>query len=224
MIIKITCAEFDQILAQPAEGIGAEDRDEMAFPSYMHGNPLVRWLMWRRYELVAQLSQFNPTTRVLEFGCGSGVFLPELADKCATVYATDLRPVYAQRLVESRGLAVKFIDDLAGLADDSVDLIIAADVLEHITDLQPYLQLFADKLTASGRLIVSGPTESVFYRIGRIVAGFAGKGDYHHTNIDLLIAAIEASGFQSRSIRQLPFPWLPPLFKVVEFCRPQTIQ
>lgn len=220
MIIKISRDEFEQMLAKPVAGIGAEDRDEMAFPSYMHANPLIRWLMWRRYELVAALGQFKSTTRVLEFGCGSGVFLPELADKCGAVYATDLLPAYAQRLVEFRGLKVEFIDDLAELADNSLDLIIAADVLEHITDLPPYLQLFTDKLAVNGRLIVSGPTENLFYQIGRIAAGFAGKGDYHHTNIDSLISAIRASGFQLISIRKLPFPWLPPLFKVVEFCRP----
>lgn len=220
MIQKVSRAEFAQLLATPAAGVTAEDRDEMAFPSYMHSNPLIRWLMWRRYEVVARFSQFNSSMSVLEFGCGSGVFLPELADKCATVYATDLFPIYAQRLVDARGLSVRFIDGLAELDDGTVDLIIAADVLEHINDLQPYLKLFADKLAQNGRLIVSGPTESLLYRMGRLVAGFADKGDYHHTNIDRLTSAIGAYGFQQQALQRLPFSWMPPLFKVVEFSRP----
>ncbi len=222
MIAKVKRAEFLEILSEPVDGISSDDRDEMAFPSYLHSNPLIRWLMWRRYEVIARIADAGPDTSVLEFGCGSGVFLPELCARGATVYAIDLLPVYAQRLVESRKLAVNFVQDLSNLADGSVDIIVAADVLEHITDLQPYLEQFVTKLAANGRLIVSGPTESWLYRLGRIAAGFAGKGDYHHTNIDHLILAIKNHGFQVESIRQLPFPLLPPLFKVIEFRRPQS--
>ena len=207
------------ITTDPVARIGADDVDEMAIPSYLHGNPLIRWLMWRRYEVIAGMARFDDTTSVLEFGCGSGVFLPEMNRTAGTVYAIDIFPEYAQRLNERRGLNTQFISEVADLEDQSIDVIIAADVLEHIDDLNPWLQLFSSKLVRNGRFIVSGPTENRVYQLGRIVAGFGDKGDYHHTNIDRLIEKITQSGFREVSRKNLPFNVPPHLFRVCEFVK-----
>jgi predicted TPR repeat methyltransferase len=96
-------------------------------------------------------------------------------------------------------------------------VIVAADVLEHIENLPAYLATFAAKLKSSGRLLISGPTENVIYKIGRILAGFGGKGDYHHTDIDRLIDDIEANGFDCERVVNLPFALPPALFKICVF-------
>ena len=80
-----------------------------------------------------------------------------------------------------------------------------------------FYRLFREKLCTGGEFVVSGPTESPVYRLGRTVAGFGGKGDYHHTNIDNLIGDITDSGFALRETRRLPFPGLPTLFKICRF-------
>jgi SAM-dependent methyltransferase len=220
MLIRLTTNELKEIVSLPVAGMTENDRDEMAIPSYLHGNPMIRWLMWRRYEKIAELALLDKSMSVLEFGCGVGLFLPTLSERCASVTAIDLFPEYARRLVDKLCLPVKFIGDVNEVADESLDRIVAADVLEHLDDPAGYLELFRSKLKPGGTLIVSGPTENIAYRIGRLIAGFGDKGDYHHTNIDQLIPTIVAAGFDIGSCSRLPFRIPPVLFKVCSFTRP----
>jgi ubiquinone/menaquinone biosynthesis C-methylase UbiE len=59
------------------------------------------WLLenrWRRHyrgpERVAEACALHPGDRVLEIGCGSGLFTPALAARCAHLTALDLEPRY----------------------------------------------------------------------------------------------------------------------------------
>jgi len=217
MIKKIPVREISDIASINVQNISENDRDEMAIPSYLHTNPLIRWLMWSRYETIADLLSEGGNQAVLEFGCGLGMFLPELRSRYGTVYATDLFPQYAMELAKRYQLDIKFINNLDEIADRHLDVIVAADVLEHIEDLGEYLRLFHVKLSPDGWFIVSGPTENVFYKLGRYAAGFWDKGDYHHTNINHLVDEINAYGFKQRDEVLLPFDFLPPLFKVYSF-------
>lgn len=193
------------------------DRDEMAIPSYLHSNPLIRWLMWRRYEVVADLIGDGTNQTALEFGCGMGLFLPELDRRFDRTFAVDLYPDYAMSLSDRRGLTIDFVTTLDQISDGEVDVIVAADVLEHVEDLPHYLSKFSAILKPGGRLIVSGPTENIVYKIGRIMAGFGDKGDYHHTNIGRLIDDITAHEFECVRTVRLPHRLAPTLFKVCEF-------
>lgn len=215
---RLSDGEIRSLVAEDF-GLTPEITDEMAIPSYLHPNPLVRWLFWRRYSRLAELAALRPDMTVLEFGCGIGVFLPTLCAGAGRVLATDLFPQYAKRLVERRGLAVTFVDSADAVPGDSLDLIVAADVLEHVPDLETYLEQFRAQLRAGGRLLVSGPTESRVYRLGRIVAGFGDKGAYHLTDIRKLRRSISAAGFVPARTRYLPFALPPHLFEVIEFLR-----
>jgi 2-polyprenyl-3-methyl-5-hydroxy-6-metoxy-1,4-benzoquinol methylase len=216
--VQLTQAQIRAALrAEDGEGISAHTRDEMAIPSYLHANPLIRWLMWKRYRVVSQMASTLAHDTVLEFGCGMGLFLPTLARMARTVYAIDLFPQFARQLAREFKLPVTFVDQVEAIPAGTLDLIVAADVLEHIADVEGYMRLFRGKLAPGGHLIVSGPTENFVYKIGRVVAGFAGKGDYHLTNINHLVARIEGSGFRARRERRLPFPFPPHLFRIIDF-------
>lgn len=216
---KIGQQEIRQLTGAPVAGLTDSDRDEMAIPSYLHGNPLIPWLMWKRYETIAELAQFSGSEHVLEFGCGIGLFLPTLAGACKTVSAIDLFPQYAKKLCQEKRLTVAFPESLDQVADQSVHVIVAADVLEHVDALDVWLRAFLTKLAPGGRIIVSGPTENLAYRIGRIVAGFGAKGEYHHTDIDRIAQQLCLCGARRQAIRKLPFSFLPGLFKVIVFSK-----
>ncbi|MBI5527415.1 MAG: methyltransferase domain-containing protein [Deltaproteobacteria bacterium] len=218
MIVRIGKAEI-AALVESTSGPPAAERDEMAVPSYLHWNPAIRWLMWRRYETIAMLAEIRPDTTVLEFGCGLGLFLPTLAARAGRVTAIDLHPEYAKRLAENRRLPVRFVGDLSQVEDGSIDLIIAADVMEHLDDPAAVARSFCQKLARDGRLIVSGPTETWLYRLGRVAAGFRGKGGYHRFDVYSLVAMIRQSGFSPGRSESVPLP--PPfaLFKIAEFRR-----
>jgi len=209
-----------EILELQVDGLSEHQRDEMAIPSYLHANPLIRWLMWRRYEVIAALAAFDRSMTVLEFGCGVGLFLPTMARECARVYAVDLFPQFAEQLAARLGLSIAFVAAVEEIPDASLDRIIAADVLEHLEEPAAYFDLFVRKLKPGGELVVSGPSENLVYRIGRLVAGFGDKGDYHHTNIDRLAEDIARAGFAPVACVPLPFRFLPVLFKVCSFKGP----
>jgi len=191
----------------------------MAIPSYLHSNPLVRWLMWRRYRVIARFARLESGPRVLEFGCGIGIFLPTLARYCPSVQAIDIFPQFAVQLCGRFDLKVQFPNSLSEVADGSLDLIIAADVLEHLSNPDAVIRRFVRKLDKNGRLVVSGPTENRVYQAGRVLAGFRGKGGYHHSDIDHVAAVIERCGFRLRRKAGLPFVFPPHLFRVLEYVR-----
>jgi len=88
-----------------------------------------------------------------------------------------------------------------------------------VDDLAGWIETLGGKLAPGGRFLVSGPTEGTAYRIGRWIAGFSGKGHYHHTNIDAIRTRFEAAGFAVTAARRLPFAVPPWLFKVFRFER-----
>lgn len=214
---KIPPSMIQDIIENVTSGMSEHDKDEMAIPSYLHKNPLIPWLMWRRYETISIFLNSSDKKNVLEFGCGLGLFLNELSAKFENVYAVDLYPKFAMALSEKLKITTQFINDVNDLDNENLDVIIAADVLEHIEELDVVLNNFHNKLKSSGQLIVSGPTESIIYKAGRVIAGFGDKGDYHHTNIDNLIEDITNNEFNLKSVKKLPFPFLPCLFKICLF-------
>jgi SAM-dependent methyltransferase len=215
--IEVSKNEIREIASIPVDQCRPEDRDEMAIPSYLHSNPLIRWLMWQRYRKIYNLAKLSSDDNVLEFGCGLGLFLPTLASHCHTVKAIDLFPQFAQFLCQRFQLHVQFLSSLSEIQNRSIDLVVAADVLEHIASPDAVIQEFVRILSPDGRIIVSGPTENAFYKVGRLFAGFWGKGDYHETDIVRLIPIIERNGFQRKRLVGLPFPIPPYLFRIIEF-------
>ncbi|GMB01250.1 class I SAM-dependent methyltransferase [Pelosinus sp. IPA-1] len=223
MLIKLAKEELLQIVSEvrKSSSIPLSDLDEMAIPTYLHSNTLIKWLFWQRLQFICELGKLENINNVLDFGCGIGVLLPTLCAKVkGSVHAIDLYPQFAKVLAKKRNLKVEFHTsdkEFLDIPENSLELIIAADSLEHIHNPEEYLNIFRKKLIAGGRLIVSGPTENIMYRIGRIVAGFGNKGHYHHTNIDDLSNTIQESGFDLMHSKRLPFQFPPYLFKVLEF-------
>ena len=111
----------------------------------------------------------------------------------------------------------RLVLNVAAIPDDSLQVIIATDVLEHVDNLEELIKVFKTKLSQKGALIISGPTENVIYGICRKIAGFT--GDYHVRNIFDIEKVVENLGFQQIQERALPFPMLPKLFRITLFER-----
>ncbi len=69
----------DELFSRMADELSPADRDEMAIPSYLHLNPAMRWMAWRRVEVIARhfrdahvAHNIEPGPIVMDFGCGSG--------------------------------------------------------------------------------------------------------------------------------------------------------
>jgi 2-polyprenyl-3-methyl-5-hydroxy-6-metoxy-1,4-benzoquinol methylase len=160
--------------------------DESGFPAYSHPNRLINWLFWQRLPTAMSFIERNaPYNNVLDFGCGSGVMLPFLAQHGTQITAMDIDLLPLESMKKHIPLPgnVRVLDanqiSLSQLTPKSFDLINALDVLEHVDDLPRTLSELLALLTPGGQLVISGPTENRFYRIGRKLAGPEFSGEYH---------------------------------------------
>lgn len=164
--------------------------DEAGFPAYSHPNPLINRLFWQRLRAAMNYIETNaPYDKVLDFGCGSGVMLPFLAQHSKQVIALDIDLLPLEKVKKHIPLPsnVEVYDanqiTLSGLPQRSFDLINALDVLEHVDDLPRTLSELLALLRPGGQLVVSGPTENILYQIGRKIAGPEYSGAYHERGI-----------------------------------------
>lgn len=196
----------------------------MAIPSYLHSNPALRWMAWRRLEVVVTaMKRLAPPTSsgsvALDFGCGSGVLFRDTLACFGRVVGVDLVLTAARAMVSELGLKDVSLytptEADAAVPAGSVDLLIAAEVLEHVDDLPPTLTQFKTWLKPNGRLLVSLPTENALYRLGRRLAGFSGH--YHHSNAASIDQKIRAFGFRRLSLAQIPAPGPLSIYWVMEY-------
>jgi 2-polyprenyl-3-methyl-5-hydroxy-6-metoxy-1,4-benzoquinol methylase len=192
-----------------SEDIELADQAEMAIPSYLNKSRLVRSIFWRRYDRVFRMTRLQPEMQVCEFGCGIGVFLPTLARETSKVFAIDLFPQYAQLLSKELDLEVTFVDSISKLPDESMDLIFAIEVMEHLEHPGEVTRAFSQKLKPGGKLIVSSPTETPLYKFGRFLVGYNKYHEYHKQNAFQLREIILENGFILQKTIRYPSPLLP---------------
>ena len=186
---------------------------EAALPAYSHKNPVIDWLFWERIKIAYKYAlNTESVEKVLDFGCGSGILSYMLAKKGYSVTACDIEfgPLKLVRDIIDFPSDISFIEgdvDILNkeLKENSFDIIFALDVLEHIDDLEPYIELFGKLLSPNGVILISGPTENAFYKIGRRLAGNRFSGDYHVTNISNVKDSFSQS-MKVTTIKKLLFP------------------
>ena len=187
--------------------------NEQGIPAYLNPNPFARWLFWKRLQVCLTEILHSNGERCLDFGCGCGIMLPILSQKFQEVIGIDIVPqVTKEHLnkMEQCGWvnkqSISILPSLENLShpDNSFDLILALDVLEHVEDLDAVLHRLKSGLKSSGILLVSGPTENVLYKIGRATAGYSG---HYHLRSIYDIQKTMRQYFDLRVLRRLVFPF-----------------
>jgi SAM-dependent methyltransferase len=124
-----------------------------------------------RYAFARQYVQF---ARVLDAGCGTGYGSAELAQSAAEVTGVDIAadaieyavanyPIPGLRFLQSSCTAVPF-------PPESFDVVVAFEVIEHLSNYRALIDEAARLLTPSGLLIVSSPNKR-YYSETRAQAG-----------------------------------------------------
>ncbi len=187
---------------------------EAALPAYAHQNPIIDYIFWKRLAIASDFikSTAVPNSKILDFGCGTGVFSYEMAIQNHSVFALDLdlTPVSLLGTMLDFPKSISFNQGeflSMDFGDMKFDYIVALDVLEHIPiELLPkYIDKFNTLLNEKGFILISGPTENVLYKIGRKFAGSDFTGEYHETTISR-IKDVFSTQFEINVLRRLIWP------------------
>jgi SAM-dependent methyltransferase len=105
----------------------------------------------------------KPNLRVLDFGCGGAFMLSQMA--CAERFGIEPNPV-ARHAAEKNGLTMFEgpSEAIAALGENSIDLIISDNALEHALEPWRALSALLPLLKPGGRLHLYVPCENISWR------------------------------------------------------------
>lgn len=117
------------------------------------------WFQARKDIIIKLIDKIDKKSKVLEVGCSGGPLIKSLTNiGCPHVYGIDVSESSIQ-LCKKRGIKTAFVMDGAKTTfdDETFDIIIASDVLEHIKKDRLALSEWRRILTPGGMLIIFVP-------------------------------------------------------------------
>ena len=158
---------------------------------YVHPNPLARKIFWQRLQYAFGLIEKHVSgdSIVLDFGGGSGAFLPSLRSLFQHVAVVDRDVADAVNIAEHFGFTdIHFYQqDINSFEHNKkFDLIVATDVLEHFRDMQEPFVFMERYLKQGGYLLLTLPSENLLYELGRILVSKSKPADHFHAARDLV--------------------------------------
>ncbi|MFD0696833.1 methyltransferase domain-containing protein [Paenibacillus sp. GCM10027628] len=115
--------------------------------------------------LRSQVKSIGPDFQILDAGCGTGGNLDFLSSLGPNVTGLEMEPDAAEIARSKSGKAVYIgsLPDQIPFADESFDLIVLLDVLEHIEDDMGALAALTAKLKPGGNLLITVPAFSFLW-------------------------------------------------------------
>lgn len=204
------------------------DLDEI-LPEYESRNPFVRKLFWSRLKIAESMLlkriKSAEKSAILDIGTGPAILLRSLSKKypesiiCGTDYNLNIAKIKDRRKLnlvinDARHLSFK---------SGSFDAVFLLDVLEHIPDPVPVM-IELDRILKPKRfIIVSLPTETGVYKLGRLLlkgttdqVDRPGGTHYHDAK---KIIRIMRNFFSLKELRRIPLPRPFELFNIACFMK-----
>jgi ubiquinone/menaquinone biosynthesis C-methylase UbiE len=137
----------------------------VADPLKFYYIPIARSFYTARFSDAIRLLN-GKTGKLLDVGCGSGIFLPELSRHCESLTACDFHPnlnLTAEMLRAESVTASLVPSDARALPfqSEAFDAIVCMSVLEHIHDLDSAASEFFRVLRPGGVAIIGVPVENL---------------------------------------------------------------
>ena len=159
--------------------------------------------------------------KVLDAGCGYGLpsYVVRRGYGAAYVAGLNINP---GQLEEARKVFDRYQGDVVFInadmrampfADNSFDVVLATDVLEHIKDLGAALDEVSRVLKPGGVIAVSLPSENLLYDIGRNIFG-GGRKPADHFWTAAQAEKVILSKFRPLKVSYAPFFFMP-LYRLI---------
>ena len=176
------------------------------------GTPAGQLRAKRRAALILEGAEIGPSSRVIEIGCGTGMFTAMFAESGADIVAVDLSPDLLARAAQRNLARVRFVQKNFRDCelDGPFDAVIGSSVLHHLDQERAWPKIF-QLLKPGGRLSFAEPNmlnpqifcERHFRRFSQYIS--PDETAFVRTSLRRLL---EATQFEAVSIR--PFDWLHP--------------
>jgi len=184
---------------------------------YNQNIPFVSNLFRNRVKIALQLADIKSNSTVIDVGCGSGYVLKKIRklNFSCDRYGIEIGRKHLEELEENhfRQADARKIP----FSKEFFDTVFVLDVLEHIKELDVAIDEIRRVLKPNGVVILSGPTESWFYKLSRFL--WLRRVDYieHVFTVYDIEKQFESKGFKLISRKRLPgFP-IPTLFRISKF-------
>lgn len=162
--------------------------------------PAPRYVL-RRQRVLDAIDRVKPRN-VLEIGCGPGVMLSELSrrgiDCTALETSAEAREIGAA--LHKGNSKVAFHDTPKEGWDDSFDLVMACEVLEHIDDDKGALAAWVKWIRPGGHLLISVPSHQRFWSASDVWAGHFRRYERDELTARLTEVSLTVERFESYGV------------------------
>jgi len=183
--LKTLINEIESYTFEPKNAIDFHSETAVEFDERYAKSPQFQ----QRYEVWTMLFEqyIKPEMKVLDAGCGSGIFSIYLAQKKCIITGVD----GSEKMIElckkysqAKKLEISFLQAILPFENidnfAKQDAILCSSVLEYIVDYEIVIQQFKEILNPKGILIISMPNKDSWYRkIEKYIFKLTGKPTYY---------------------------------------------
>lgn len=150
----------------------------------LRGEPSYVWRdgQERRLEMIREAAGNRLKGRVLENGCGIGMYIEHLKPQAGQVFGLEYEFDRADQARSRSNLIVNAAGENLPFEDASFNLILSHEVLEHVQDDRAAVVEMVRVLRVNGRMIIFVPNRGYPFE----THGVYWRGNYHFGNIPLV--------------------------------------